>query len=158
LGTFIKKLIIYDSQYGNTEQIALSMGLQIDADVKRPRFGVITGEEICSYDLLIIGSPTQQGVPLVSITILLDAIPDGGLKNTSVAVFDTRHKWRFVSPWGYAAPHLVKLVEKKGGKIIAPPEGFLVNTTRGPIKNGELERANDWAKSLLGPVPVDFLR
>jgi flavodoxin I len=130
------------------------MGLQIDADVKRPRFGVITGEELGAYDLLIIGSPTQQGAPLSSITILLDAIPAAGLKNTKVAVFDTRHKWRFVSPWGYAAPRLAKLLVGKGGTLIAPPEGFLVNSTRGPIRNGELERANEWAKSLLAKMPA----
>jgi flavodoxin I len=145
----IKKLIIYDSQYGNTEQIALAMGQQIDADVRRPRFGVITGEELGGYDLLIVGSPTQQGAPLATITILLEAIPEDGLKSTRVAVFDTRHKWKFVSPWGYAAPRLVKIIEEKGGKLIAPPEGFLVNTTRGPLKNGELDRAKDWAESLL---------
>jgi flavodoxin I len=145
----IKKLIVYDSQYGNTEQIALAIGQQLDADVKRPRFGVITGEELGDYDLLIIGSPTQQGGPLATIMILVDAIPMGGLKSTKIAVFDTRHKWKFVSPWGYAAPRLVKKIEEKGGKLIAPPEGFLVNTTRGPLKNGELDRAKDWAKSLL---------
>ena len=125
------------------------MGQQIDADVKRPRFGVITGEELGTYDLLIVGSPTQQGAPLSSITILLDAIPANGLKNTRVAAFDTRHKWKFISPWGYAAPRLAKILTEKGGNLIAPPEGFLVNTTRGPLKNGELERANDWAKKLL---------
>jgi flavodoxin I len=154
LRTFIKKLIIYDSQYGNTELIALSMGLQIDAEVKRPRFGVITGEEIGAFDLLIVGSPTQQGAPLASITILLDAIPAGGLKYTWVAVFDTRHKWRFVSPWGYAAPRLAKIMEEKGGKLLAPPEGFLVNATRGPVRNGEMDRASAWAKSLLSLMPA----
>jgi flavodoxin I len=150
MGALIKKLIIYDSHYGNTEQIALSMGQQIDAEARRPRFGVVTGEELGAYDLLIIGSPTQQGAPLAAITILLDAIPVNGLKNTRVAVFDTRHKWKFVSPWGYAAPRLAEIIREKGGTLIAPPEGFLVNTTRGPLKNGELDRAKDWARTLAG--------
>jgi flavodoxin I len=145
----IKKLVIYDSLYGNTEQLALAMGQQIEADVKKPRFGMITAQEICTYDLLIVGSPTQQGKPMISIVMLLDAIPADGLKYTKVAAFDTRHRWRFVSPWGYAAPHIAKMLTAKGGQLIVPPEGFLVNTTRGPVTKGELERTDQWVDSLL---------
>jgi hypothetical protein len=38
---------------------------------------------------------------------------------------------------------------KKGGELIAPPEGFFVQGTEGPLKEGELERASDWAKQIL---------
>jgi flavodoxin I len=132
------------------------MGQRIDADVRMPRFGIITGQELCTFDLLIVGSPTQQGKPLHSITILIDAIPPEGLRHTKVAAFDTRHKWKLISPWGYAAPHLAKMLTGKGGLLLAPPEGFLVNTTRGPIKNGELDRAVEWVKSLLNLLPAEI--
>jgi flavodoxin I len=125
------------------------MGLYIDTEVKRPRFGVVTAGDLCNCDLLIVGSPTQQGKALSSITILLDAIPEDGLKNTRVAAFDTRHKWKWVKVWGYAAPHIAEMLKAKGGRLIAPPEGFIVNTTKGPVRNGEMERAKEWAKSLL---------
>jgi flavodoxin I len=39
-------------------------------------------------------------------------------------------------------------LEKKGGKRAIPPEGFLVMGEQGPLKDGELERAANWAKSL----------
>ena len=29
-----------------------------------------------------------------------------------------------------------------------PPEGFFVNGTEGPMKEGELERAAEWAKQI----------
>jgi hypothetical protein len=80
---------------------------------------------------------------------LLDAIPEDGLKNTRVAAFDTRHKWKWVKVWGYAASHIAEMLKAKGGRLIAPPEGFIVNATKGPIRNGEMERAKEWAKSLL---------
>jgi flavodoxin len=153
MGTIIKKLIIYDSQYGNTGQIALSMGQQIGADARMPRFGVVTGQELCTFDLLIIGSPTQQGKALLSITILLDAIPPDGLKDTRVAAFDTRHRWKWVDVWGNAATRIADILKEKGGQLIVPPQGFYVKTTRGPLMRGELDRANEWAKSLLEKQP-----
>ncbi len=143
-------LIVYDSQYGNTEQLAKSMGEAIGAQVKMPRFGKLNAEDLCAYDLLIVGSPTQQGKELSTINILLDAIPPEGLKGKKVAAFDTRHKWRVVKIWGYAAPRIAETLKAKGGTLIAPPEGFFVNSTKGPLLHGELERAIGWAKSLLG--------
>lgn len=125
------------------------MELAIGADVKKPRFGILTAADLGAYDLIIIGSPTQQGKELTSIRILLDAIPKDGLKGKKVAAFDTRHKWRWVGVWGYAAPHIAGTLKARGGNLIVPPEGFIVKATRGPLLEGELERARDWAKSLL---------
>ena len=109
------------------------MGDAIGADVKMPRFGVITAAQLGTYDLLIVGSPTQQGKELTPIKILLDAVEEDGLKNTRVAAFDTRHKWKWIKVLGYAAPHIAEKLKAKGGKLIAPPEGFFVKTTRGPF-------------------------
>ena len=41
-------------------------------------------------------------------------------------------------------------VEKAGGNLIVPPEGFYVEDTEGPMKPGEIERAAAWATNLLG--------
>jgi hypothetical protein len=72
-----------------------------------------------------------------------------------VAAFDTRivletidsKALRFlVDKGGYAASTIAKTLEKKGGKLTAPPEGFFVTGEQGPLKDGELERAADWVK------------
>ena len=115
-----------------------------------PRFGELTSADLCACDLLIVGSPTQEGKQLPSIKILLDNIPPDGLKNRKVAAFDTRHKWKFVRIWGYAAQHIAEILRLKGGILIAPPEGFFVDATKGPLLPGETERAAAWAKSLVG--------
>jgi hypothetical protein len=49
---------------------------------------------------------------------------------------------------GYAAPRIARALEKKGGNLAAPPEGFFVEDKEGPLKAGELERAAGWAKEL----------
>ena len=40
-------------------------------------------------------------------------------------------------------------LEKKGGELVIPPEGFYVGDTEGPLLEGELERAADWAKQII---------
>lgn len=44
-----------------------------------------------------------------------------------------------------AAGPIAKRFVKKGGDLAVPPEGFFVAGTEGPLKEGELERAADWA-------------
>jgi flavodoxin I len=145
----IKTLIVYTSLYGNTEKIAMAMGRAINADVKKPLFGVLSAGDLNDYDLLIMGSPTQDGRQMPSIRALLDVLPPNGLKEKKVAAFDTRHKWKLVGIWGYAAPRIAKTLQTKRGMLIAPPEGFYVSSTKGPLAPGELARAEVWAKSLV---------
>jgi hypothetical protein len=88
----------------------------------------------------------------------LNKIPLNGLKGIKVAAFDTRISTvdvnsRFlnvlVKLFGYAAKPIAYKLEKKGGSLVIPPEGFLVKASEGPLKDGELERAADWAKLII---------
>jgi hypothetical protein len=38
---------------------------------------------------------------------------------------------------------------RKGGNLLVEPEGFFVEKTKGPLKEGELERAASWAEDVL---------
>jgi len=51
--------------------------------------------------------------------------------------------------FGYAAGRIANNLKKKGGILIASPEGFFVTGGQGPLKEGELERAAAWAKGIL---------
>jgi flavodoxin len=141
-------MVVYDSQYGNTEKIARAIGGVIGGEVKVARFGEVKAAELGSYDLLIVGSPTQGGRYTMSMKDYLDAIPSGALKDKKVASFDTRLKTKLVKIFGYAATRIADTLTIKGGNLIAPAEGFLVKGPRGPILDGELERAAAWAKTI----------
>jgi hypothetical protein len=95
------------------------------------------------HALVIIGSPTHGGFPTEGIHNLSKTNP--AFKNITVAAFDTRTK---TTIFGYAAPKIAKNLEKSGGKLFVPPEGFFVLGTEGPLKDGELERAPAWAVAL----------
>jgi hypothetical protein len=55
----------------------------------------------------------------------------------------------FVRIFGYAAEPIAGRLEKKGGELVLPPEGFYVGDTEGPLLEGELERAAAWANQIL---------
>ncbi|NTW25677.1 MAG: flavodoxin family protein [Lentimicrobium sp.] len=156
----MKALIIYDSAFGNTEQIALAMqnALAENNEVSAIRPGDFKPEMLNGLDLLIAGSPTQKFNPLKGISDLLNALPQKSLAGIKVAAFDTRIDIKkvnnkalnfFVYFFGYAAKPLAGKLVAKGGSPAASPEGFFVEGTNGPVSPGERERASIWAKSLV---------
>lgn len=144
----MKTLIIYDSLYGNTEQIANAIGGGIGGEVKVVKVGEANVDELSSYDLLVVGSPTQGGRHTVATKAFLDKIAGGALKGKSVAVFDTRMKTVMVKLFGYAAGRIADELKDKGGNLIAPAEPFYVKSSKGPLLDGELERAIAWGKTI----------
>jgi len=147
----MKALIVYDSVYGNTEEIARAVAgaLTPSGEVKLLRVGEANPSEFASVDLLVVGSPTQGGRATPAIQEFLGKIPANALKNVSVTSFDTRVKIIVARVFGYAAGRLADSLKDKGGHIAAPPEGFIVKGGKGPLKEGELERAASWAKGIL---------
>ena len=156
----MKILIIYDSSFGNTEQIAQAMGhaLGSQEDVEVLRVGDVKPEQLAGLKLLIVGSPTQAFRPTSAISTLLGSIPKNGLRGVKVAAFDTRISMNDINPaivrsfvklFGYAAKPIADRLKKKGGELTIPPEGFFVEGTEGPLKEGELERAADWARQIM---------
>ena len=139
----MKAFIIYDSRYGNTEQIAQAISDGLTGDVNVVRASDVDPSKLKTCDLLILGSPTHGGLPMEGVYNLLKT--PLALEGVSVAAFDTRTKW---SLFGYAAPKIAKGLQRNGGTLIVPPEGFLVLGMHGPLKDGELERAKKWAQHL----------
>jgi len=157
----MKAMVVYDSAFGNTEKVAQAIGqaLGSQGDIEVVRVGNVKPEQMAGMTLLIVGSPTQKFRPLGTITGFLKGIPDGKLKGVKVAAFDTRategaiEKVRilafFVKIFGYAAKPIADRLVKKGGDLTVPPEGFYVADTEGPLLEGELERAADWARRIV---------
>jgi len=145
----MRVLIVYDSVYKNTEKIAKAIGGAITGEVKVLRVDEANPSELKTIDLFIIGSPTQGGRPTPAIRDFLNKVPEPSLKGIKVAAFDTRIPTKLVGVFGYAAGRIADNLKGKGGTLVASPEGFFVKGTKGPLREGELERAADWAKGIL---------
>jgi flavodoxin len=147
----MKALIVYDSVYGNTEKIARAIAEAITPsnEVKVLRASEANPSALTSINLLIVGSPTHAGRPIPKVQEFLNKVPALSLKGVNVAAFDTRVPKKIVGVFGYAAGRIAGNLKKKGGTLIASPEGFFVTGGQGPLKEGELERAAGWAKEIL---------
>ena len=144
----MKTLVVYDSVYGNTEQIAKVIAEAIEGEVKLRHASKATPAELENIDLLVVGAPTQGGRATQAAQDFLNGLPKEAVKGLNVATFDTRLSTKFVGIFGYAAGRMAKQLKEAGARLIAPPEGFYVKGSKGPLKDGEAERAAEWAKEL----------
>lgn len=155
----MKSLIIYDSFFGNTEKIAQALGQALGSETIKVQD--ISVDQLNGVELLILGSPTRAFSPSPDITKFLKSQPAQGCTGMKVATFDTRiavdevnSKFLtfMVKIFGYAAETMARKLQKKGGTLVVPPEWFLVKDSEGPLKDGELERATEWAKRILAAL------
>ncbi len=141
-------LVIYDSQYGNTERIAESIAeaLRAFGRARTARASVAPLVELQEVDTLFLGCPTQGWRPTQAMRNFLENTPVEQLRGRSIACFDTRfHRPRWLT--GSAAAVMVKKLRQAGAPPFAPPESFFVVATEGPLEPGELERASEWARA-----------
>ena len=152
----MKAFIIYDSTYGNTEKIAHAIGQGLAGEIKLMRIGEAKPAQLKTCDLLIVGSPVHGGRATPELDEFIKQIPENSLDGVSVAAFDTRFEAEeqgvglriLMRVIRYAAPRIAKALVKKGGILVADPEGFIVENKEGPLRQGELERATKWATQL----------
>jgi flavodoxin len=148
----MKTLVVYDSVHGNTEKIGKAIGEAIAGEVTVLPVGEVNTPELSTFDLLIVGSPTHGGRPTEPMRGFLDKVRAPGLEGINVAAFDTRLTARWVRIFGFAAGRIAGRLKKDGGALVVSPEGFFVEGTEGPLKEGELERAAAWAKEIVKSI------
>ena len=154
----MKVLIVYASQFGNTEHLAavISSALEprhtVRAVAAKDARG-LTGDGI---DLLIVGAPTQMFgrrhlLAPSSITWLNEA-------SRAWPPRPSTHGWaprrrRTASEAESLAAHLAGA----GCRLIVPPESFLVASFTGPLVEGEEQRAKSWASAVAEHAAVAIL-
>jgi flavodoxin len=145
----MRTLIVYDSVHGNTEIIARAIGDALTGDVIVCRVDEVSAAEVKAVDLLVVGSPTHGGWFTEAIKGWLDQLPPTALQDMRVAAFDTRTPPSILSRlFGHAAPRMAKRLEKEGVTLLVPPAGFVVKGIKGPLEEGELERAASWGQEI----------
>jgi len=140
-----KILVLYDSGFGNTKQIAQAIVDGMGAASSLLHVSEFTTEHLNNLTALIVGSPINGFMPTEKTQGALKLIPGGELKGVKAAAFDTRmHVWIH----GDAAKKISKRLAAAGAEIIAGPEFFHVTGKEGPLADGEIERAKEWGSTL----------
>lgn len=145
----MRSLVVYDSQFGNTEHVAQLVAKALDGfgPARAAHVHETAVTQLRDVDLLVFGCPNQPLSAASAIRVFIAKLPREVLRGPKVACFDTRSRM----PWWigrFAAPQLVKYLRKLGVEPLAPPEGFIVKQREGPLQEGEAERAAGWGRML----------
>ncbi len=142
-------LVVYESQFGNTEKVAAAIAgaLRAFGQAQAVRVAQARPAELQGVDMLVVGGPTQNRGATSGVCSFLEAIPPKQLHNMQVALFDTRYRQ---PTWlvGSAAGAMAKNLQKMAVSPVVPAESFIVTGQKGPLVSGELERAAAWAQAL----------
>jgi hypothetical protein len=166
----MQALIVYESMYGNTREIAeaIAEGWGDGAVLRHVREA---GAPDAAIDLVIAGGPTHIHGMTTSLSrqmtikgaqedghaeIEADALDAPGLRHwlrdlphcsgCLAAAFDTRID-RSAAVTGSAARGIAKRLHHHGYEV-EWTESFFVDDAEGPLTDGELERARGWGATL----------
>jgi flavodoxin len=147
----MKTLVVYFSKFGNTQRVAEVIARKINSNgsVRVIASDQLTGAALRGVELVVMGTPTHNmNLPKV-VKPLFSTLPKRILKGVAVAAFDTSYKMSgWLRPFT-AAKRLDRKLRKLGGKRIIAPETFHVVEREGPLYEGEIERAEHWARKIL---------
>jgi FAD/FMN-containing dehydrogenase len=163
----MKALVVYESFFGNTEQVAqaIAKGLSEHGEVEMVEVSKASAELTGPVDLIVIGGPTHafsmtrestredafrqgatQGSTTVGVREWLENL-HRGRHAERVATFDTKaEKVRHLP--GSAAKCVANALHRLGYKTAVKPMSFFVQGVSGPLLDGELGRAQAWGERL----------
>jgi len=146
-------LVLYDSQYGDTERIAQAIADTLGefGEARTVRLDPSQPVGLQGVDVFIVGCPTQGWRPTQAVQSFLEEVSSEELGGMAVACFDTRFRLpRFMS--GSAAKVMARKLREKAVSLLVEPESFFVEGTEGPLREGELQRAATWARQIVDEV------
>lgn len=175
-GSTMRAVVVYESMYGNTHQVAEAIGAGLEAafDVSVKPVAEASPEALDGADLVVVGGPTHAHSlsrestrkaaveaaekPGSGLKLETDAAAPGlrewfgslGRYQVKAAAFDTRlHAPALFT--GRASKGVSHLLSKHGFDVVAEPESFLV-TKENKLDTDETARAREWGKKLADAV------
>jgi Flavodoxin len=178
----MRALVVYESMYGNTHAVAVSIaaGLSTRHDVTLVPVTRATRELVAAADLLVVGGPTHlhrmstaasrrwaaDAARKPGSVLTMDPDADGpgvrgwlagagsfGGRNTLAVAFDTRLGGVPLFT-GRASRGISRLLARHGCRMLAAPESFLVSK-RDALRDGEADRARAWG-AMIGAAASDL--
>ena len=167
-----RALVVFESLFGDARAIAhaIADGLSpiIPTDVVSATDA--PAEIPADVRLLVVGGPnhalsmprpstrqgavTQHGAQIADTTRglheWLEAVQVAG-DDTRAAAFDTRSDHpKLLVKMDHASRTEEKLLRRHGLRLVVPAEHFYVTDTKGPLADGEEQRAREWGATLAG--------
>ena len=145
-------LVIYHSQFGNTCQIAEAIAeVFLGAGTARMLSAeLLAATELQGANLVVMGTPTHKMSLPQAVRPVFESLPRRILRGVPIAAFDTSYEMSAFLARFTAAKRIDGKLRRLGCKRLVPPETFYVHRHHeGPLLDGEIERARDWAEAIL---------
>ena len=148
----MKGLVVFDTSHGNTRTIADTIsgtlkdsGIEVDTyyvkDVKKL--------SVKDYDFLVISSPTKWGTMSFAVKGFLGKLKSEEWMNKPFAAFDTELLDNIEKKEGSAAEKIAEKLTEKQMHQLLPVLKAVVTGMKGPLQEGEIERAKEYAGKLV---------
>jgi flavorubredoxin len=151
-GENIKTIVLYDSQYGNTEKIAKAIcnGMKEVGfnEVLAQSGGRTTPDELREAEVWIFGSPTHKGRTSGKFKKLFKWMRKEMVPDRIGIAFETRLE----GSEGGAASMIESVMRECGVRVIHEAESFVVEDKTGPLAQGEESRAISLGRRLAGDL------
>jgi len=132
----MKAIVIYDTQFGNTEQIAKTIASSMNEQgisVDCVKVDTVHIDTLTDYDLLAIGGPTHGFGMSSPMKTFMKKLEHVDLKDKKAFAFDTKNRSRF---WGSAAKGIEKRLKKFGMNVVMSCTSGIVKGLKGPLQDG----------------------
>jgi hypothetical protein len=162
-------VVVYESLFGDAEKIARAVAEGLSSHLAVDLVAAKDAPHQLGHDvrLLVVGAPNhamsmprpatrkgavdKYGARVADTTVglheWLEAVTAAG--PISGAAFDTRMDHpKFVTKLDHASRTEEKLLHKLGATLAAPAEHFFVLDAKGPLADGEEDRARHWGAAL----------
>lgn len=141
----MKALVVYDSNYGNTKLVAEEVAENLGNHVRTIAIRDFELSDMLGVELFVLGSPINGWRATEKTMDALKKFKDHDFDGIKFTTFDTRIKM-FIH--GDAKDKLANVIADMGGQLISEPMEFYVNGREGPLLEGELKNAADWAQQI----------
>jgi hypothetical protein len=176
----IRALVVYESVFGDARTIAHAIADGLSTAIPAEAVAAAEAPDVIGPDvgLLVVGGPnhafgmprpsTRKGAVQQHGAEITDTgaglrewlervrVPEGRLLS---AAFDTRiGGHRMLTAMDHAARTEEKLLGAAGSTVMAPAEHFFVADAKGPLVDGEEDRARRWGRTLADMIVARSVR
>ena len=147
----MKGIVVYDTTYGNTKKIAETIAETLkESGIEVHAFYVKDVKKLSAKDhnFLVLGSPTKFGTMSFAVRFFLGKVKSKEWMSKPFAAFDTENPENIERKEGNAAEKIAEKLRDKQMNQLLPVLKAVVLGSKGPLQEGEIERAKDYAREL----------
>jgi len=147
----MKGIVVFDTSYGNTKKIAETIAETLkESGIEDDAFYVKDVKKLSpkDYDFLVLGSPTKFGTMSFTVKRFLGKVKSREWIGKPFVAFDTENPENIDRKEGSAAEKIAEKLKEKQMNQLLPVLKAVVLGWKGPLQEGEIERAKEYAREL----------